>query len=75
MAPGQARHVDLSLPPPPDAGITAIDSGIALIGVPVYAGRVPLTAVERLKKIKARENPPLSSSYTATGPSRTRCWS
>ncbi len=57
MAPGQARHVDLSLPPPPDAGITAIDSGIALIGVPVYAGRVPLTAVERLKKIKARKIP------------------
>lgn len=57
MAPGQARHVDLSLPPSPDAGITAIDSGIALIGVPVYAGRVPLPAVERLKKIKAREIP------------------
>ncbi|MCU0845139.1 MAG: 4Fe-4S binding protein [Spirochaetes bacterium] len=50
-------HVDLTLPPSPGAGITEIDSGIALIGVPVYAGRVPLTAIERLKKIKARKIP------------------
>ncbi|HDP79577.1 MAG TPA: 4Fe-4S dicluster domain-containing protein, partial [Spirochaetes bacterium] len=49
--------VDLTPPAFMEGEGPAIDAGCALIGVPVYAGRVPLVAVERLKKIRARNVP------------------
>ncbi len=34
-----------------------IDDGVAIIGIPVYAGRVPIDALQRLENFKARNIP------------------
>lgn len=45
------NEINLTLPNEPDYSIESTNRDLALIGVPVYAGRVPLTAVERIKKM------------------------
>ncbi|MFO8059129.1 MAG: EFR1 family ferrodoxin [Bacillota bacterium] len=49
-----AEHFDLT---PHDAKprTTEFRDGFAVVGIPVYAGRVPRTAVERLQRFRARE--------------------
>ena len=48
---------NLTLPNEPDYSIEQTEGQLALIGVPVYAGRVPLTAVERIKNISVKDMP------------------
>lgn len=56
MAATQVEHMDLTLPGEDNARQSG-DGDIALIGVPVYAGRVPLLAIERLQRIKGNGRP------------------
>jgi len=56
LEPSTLARIDLT---PPDAlpdGVT-VSEGIALIGVPVYAGRVPAIAVERLRRVRGDRIP------------------
>ena len=49
--------LDLTLPAADKEEVAEINTDLAIIGVPVYGGRVPLTAVNRLKKIKVDNVP------------------
>lgn len=49
--------VDLTLPPTISSQNIEISADLVLIGVPVYSGRVPLTAVSRLQKLTANNIP------------------
>lgn len=51
------RSWDLTLPTGVPSGQVSIDKGVALIGAPVYAGRVAPVAAERLKAIKGEGTP------------------
>ncbi len=57
MGPRNLRHIDITLPRPGGGEAIEINAGFALIGVPVYAGRVPLTVIDRLAALKARNVP------------------
>ncbi|MCP4753393.1 MAG: 4Fe-4S ferredoxin [Proteobacteria bacterium] len=46
-------HLDLTLPEASTKEYEEITGELAIIGVPVYGGRVPLDAVGRLKRLKA----------------------
>lgn len=48
--------IDLTLNNGFDQNLT-IENGLTIIGVPVYAGRVPKIAADRLSKIKGNNNP------------------
>jgi len=52
-----AKILDLTLPSALPDGDMEISSELALIGIPVYSGRVPLVAVERLQKLRAEGVP------------------
>ena len=58
MAPTKVEHLDLTLPAsePPEEGL-AVSVDAVLLGVPVYAGRVPPLAAKRLEKIQGRDIP------------------
>lgn len=46
-------HLDLTLPDAETRALPAFDEdGLVLLGVPVYAGRVPATAVARLRRLQ-----------------------
>ena len=52
------EHINLT---PPKAEIPDLDRApyeMAIIGAPVYGGRVPLVAIDRLKRFKARGTRP-----------------
>ncbi|MFP3984107.1 MAG: 4Fe-4S binding protein [Desulfurivibrionaceae bacterium] len=57
VEPGSVHHVDITLPEGDAAEYSFLQSDLVLLGVPVYGGRVPLLAEERLQKIKIREIP------------------
>lgn len=52
-----AKILDLTLPSALSDSDIEISSDLALIGIPVYSGRVPLVAVQRLQKLKAKGVP------------------
>ncbi len=58
MTPEQVGHKDVTLPggEPADRGV-AVEGDIAVIGVPVYGGRVPLLAAKRLERIQGQGRP------------------
>jgi ferredoxin len=51
------EHLDLTLPEAESSVRGEMRNGLAIIGVPVYGGRVPLLAVERLRLLRARKIP------------------
>lgn len=51
------RHVDLTRPDIFSEEIPAIQEGLVIFGAPVYAGRVPLEAKERFRKLKGNDVP------------------
>lgn len=53
---GIAEEWDITLPDAPVPSFEAMDSALVIIGIPVYAGRVPATAVERLRAMGVRTN-------------------
>lgn len=50
-------RIDLTRPDSASASHDAVESGCAIIGIPVYAGRVPLAAAERLGRVRAHGIP------------------
>ena len=57
MASTQVDHIDLTLPGSDDTQPSSANGDIALLGVPVYAGRVPHLAIERLQRIQGEGKP------------------
>ncbi len=53
----QTSHLDLTPANSIRNGVTEIDKQLAIIGVPVYGGRVALDAVNRLQQIKGNRTP------------------
>jgi ferredoxin len=51
------EHLDFTLPGATAEASVDLDADIAIIGAPVYSGRVPAGAVERLSRIKANAVP------------------
>ena len=49
----EVTHIDLTLP----ASIRQLNGDFAVIGVPVYGGRVPISAEQRLQQIDSRNTP------------------
>lgn len=57
MVPGTVQHMDLTLPEAETVPSVRGQSDLAVLGVPVYAGRVPLLAAKRLQGIQAQGMP------------------
>lgn len=51
------NEIDLTLPSTKKHDLALKPEGFTLIGAPVYAGRIPDTAAQRLKQLKADKNP------------------
>lgn len=51
------EHLDLTAPSSTALNLDLTDDELAIIGVPVYGGRVPLAAVPRLQKLKGGKTP------------------
>jgi ferredoxin len=51
------EHLDLTPPEAKTGEIVEMDGPLAIIGVPVYAGRVPLEAIRRLQRLRGRATP------------------
>jgi ferredoxin len=51
------REIDLTLPPATESPQATAVSGVTLIGVPVYGGRVAETACDRLARVQGNGNP------------------
>ena len=54
---GSVEHLDLTPAGGESCVYEEIRSGLAIIGVPVYGGRVPILAVERLRLLRAKKVP------------------
>lgn len=57
MSPGVVQHTDLTLPEAETRPNASGQSDLAVLGVPVYAGRVPLLAAKRLQGMQAQGMP------------------
>ena len=57
MEPVDIQSIDLTLPPSDAQAPISVHAGLAILGIPVYAGRVPLLALQRLQRIQAQEIP------------------
>jgi ferredoxin len=57
MSVGRMDHFDLTPPQAETRLFGEIADGLTIIGAPVYAGRLPIEAVRRLRRLKAREVP------------------
>jgi len=55
--PAVVRHVDLTLPGTKVETPRRTPADLTVIGVPVYAGRVPLQALSRLQRLRAKDAP------------------
>lgn len=53
----EVRHIDLTLPGAETQKLPELESNLVLLGVPVYAGRVPETAVRRLRRLSGHGAP------------------
>ena len=47
------EHIDLTLPDGAQQTITCFSDELAIIGAPVYGGRLPVDAISRFKQLKA----------------------
>ena len=54
---GAVETIDLTPPDAETRDFEDLKGEMALIGVPVYAGRVPQVAVARLRRLKAENTP------------------
>ncbi len=54
---GQVKSLDLTLPDGASQEIPDFNDDLVIIGAPVYAGRLPKEAVERLSKLKGNNTP------------------
>ncbi|BBO78495.1 (Fe-S)-binding protein [Desulfosarcina widdelii] len=57
MGPDSTEPIDLTLPMPTTSDFGDRTDSIAIVGVPVYGGRVPALAVKRLQGLKANGMP------------------
>ncbi len=57
LAADDLERLDLTCQGPTAAGSLEIKSDFAIIGTPVYSGRVPLQAIEALQLVRARNTP------------------
>jgi ferredoxin len=55
--PATLEHIDLTPPQAISGGSIELDGEPAIIGCPVYTGRVPLDMIARLRRIKGRDTP------------------
>jgi ferredoxin len=53
----QVEHLNLTLPSSTTHNFKVRDNELAIIGVPVYAGRIPLIAIDRLQQLKGTRSP------------------
>ena len=51
------EHLDLTSPETIKGGFAELHDELAIIGAPVYGGRVPIDAVHRLRQLKADDTP------------------
>jgi ferredoxin len=51
------EHFDLTLPEADTGSTETIGNDLTIFGIPVYGGRVPLTALERLQRFKGQKTP------------------
>jgi ferredoxin len=54
---GSVTRIDLTPPTGKDQGVREVKADAAIIGAPVYGGRIPVTAVSRLQSLKATNTP------------------
>ncbi len=57
MSVGRIEHLDLTPPGAETQLFTELADELTILGAPVYAGRLPIEAVRRLRRLKARETP------------------
>jgi len=57
MPVGRIEHLDLTPPQMETQPFDEIADELTILGAPVYAGRLPIGAVQRLRRLKAREAP------------------
>jgi ferredoxin len=57
MAIETIRHYDLTAPEAESQPLTEIAADLAVLGVPVYAGRVPVEAARRIRQLKSQGTP------------------
>jgi len=57
MSVGRIDHLDLTPPQAETRLFDEITDELTILGAPVYAGRLPIEAVRRLRRLKAREAP------------------
>lgn len=53
----QVERIDLTLPEAVKQPVAPIKDALAIIGIPVYGGRVPLEAIERLQRLQGQNVP------------------
>ncbi len=54
---GSVEHYDLTLPEAEQGPAGSFSSELTIFGIPVYGGRVPLTAIDRLQRFKGQDTP------------------
>ncbi len=57
IQPDTVTHLDLTLPQAQTQGVAPIETSLALLGAPVYGGRLPADAVARLRRLKGQGIP------------------
>ena len=53
IAPDAIEHLDLTLPEASTQELAPVEASVAVIGGPVYGGRLPVDAAKRLRRVKA----------------------
>ena len=53
----QVEHINLTLPGSIQQTPPSFKNELAIIGAPVYGGRLPVDAIDRLKRLKANDTP------------------
>lgn len=51
------QHFDLTLPAAESGSAETFDNELTIFGIPVYGGRVPVTAIDRLQRFKGQNTP------------------
>ena len=72
---GRVEHLDLTPAGAQSGEFEEIRDELVIIGTPVYGGRVSLSAVKRLQRVKASGTAAVKLLCTETEPMRMRCWS
>lgn len=57
----------------PGAEVTMGDGDLLVVGMPVYSGRIPASALPALRKFRETGRLPSSYAFTATGITTMRC--